>query len=186
MPELGIDAIAQAGRVMAALDGLRTELEAVPRHPTLGHGTVRVATINGGVDAATVAPSCILTVERRFLPDESPDDVEGQLRRTIAAVDGAATTMVTRLVARAAFEAPLGSPIVETLRRQATAVLGRPVATRGEPFWTDAALILEAGIPCVVIGVDGGGAHADEEWASTESIEQLAEILRRSIGDFCG
>lgn len=185
MPELGIDAIAQAGRVLAALDGLRDELEAVPRHPTLGHGTVRVATINGGVDAATVAPSCILTVERRFLPGESPDHVEGQLRRTIAAVDGPAITTLTRLVARAAFEAPLDSPIVDVLRGEVGAVLGRPAVTRGEPFWTDAALIMEAGIPCVVIGVDGGGAHADEEWASTESIGQLAEILRRSISAFC-
>jgi len=184
MPEQGIDAIAHAARLMAALDGLRTRLEARPRHPTLGHGTVRVATIDGGVDAATVAPSCRLTIERRFLPGESPDAVEAELRAAIDEVPGDATVTLARLVGRAAFEAPDDWPIVATVRDSMREVLGSAV-TRGEPFWTDAGLIVEAGIPCVVVGVDGEGAHADEEWASTESIGQLAEILRRAITDFC-
>lgn len=184
MPEQGIDAIAHAGRVMGALDGLRATLEARPRHPVLGHGTVRVATIAGGVDAATVAPSCRLTVERRFLPGETPDEVEAELKATIEAVAGRATANLSRLVARAAFEADPAWPIVQAVARHSTAVLGTAV-TRGEPFWTDAALVLEAGIPCLVVGVDGGGAHADPEWATTTSIEQLTAVLELAIADFC-
>jgi acetylornithine deacetylase/succinyl-diaminopimelate desuccinylase-like protein len=68
--------------------------------------------------------------------------------------------------------------------RHTLAVTGSAVR-RGEPFWTDAGLYAEAGIPCLVIGVDGGGAHADEEWAATDSITQLTEILRRAIEEFC-
>ena len=68
--------------------------------------------------------------------------------------------------------------------RHAHAVTGSAVR-RGEPFWTDAGLYAEAGIPCLVIGVDGGGAHADEEWATTESIRELTEILRRTVEEFC-
>ncbi|CAN5252447.1 ArgE/DapE family deacylase [soil metagenome] len=184
MPEQGIDAIAQAGRVMAALDGLRARLEARPRHPVLGHGTVRVATIRGGVDAATVADSCTLTVERRFLPGETPDAVEAELRAAIDFAPGEAAVTTTRLVARGAFEASPDSPIVEMVARHAVAVLGAAV-TRGEPFWTDAALLADAGIPSLVIGVDGGGAHADQEWATTGSIQQLAEILQGTIAEFC-
>jgi acetylornithine deacetylase len=63
--------------------------------------------------------------------------------------------------------------------------LGAPAVVRGEPFWTDAGLFAEAGIPCVVIGVDGGGAHADEEWATVDSIRQLAAILTATIADVC-
>ena len=83
-PELGVDAIAHAAQIMRALDELGRSLAAGPAHPLLGHGTVRVPTISGGVDAATVAPSATLTVERRFLPGESPDAVEEELR----ALDG--------------------------------------------------------------------------------------------------
>ncbi|MET0976942.1 MAG: M20/M25/M40 family metallo-hydrolase, partial [Leifsonia sp.] len=57
--------------------------------------------------------------------------------------------------------------------------------TRGEPFWTDAGLILEAGIPCVIIGVDGGGAHAADEWVDLASVVVLARVLERTIVDFC-
>jgi len=64
-------------------------------------------------------------------------------------------------------------------------VLGRAPAHRSEPFWTDAGLILEAGIPCLVFGVDGGGAHADEEWADVASVRALAAILEGTVRDFC-
>ena len=189
-PELGVDAIAHASRIMAALDELGRALHTGAGHPLLGHGTVRVSTIVGGIDAATVAPSATLTIERRFLPDQSPDDVERELRRALGSLLDApgpdmARATLTRLVARGGFEAPEDSPIVEVVARHTDATAG-PAVRRGEPFWTDAGLYAEAGIPCLVIGVDGGGAHAEEEWATIDSIRQLTEILRRSIEEFCG
>lgn len=185
MPEQGVDAIVQAGRIMRALDQLRAELGSGPGHPVLGHGTVRVATITGGVDAATVAPSCTMTIERRFLPGQSVTSVEQQLRETIAAADGEATATVTTLVARGAFEADPEWPIVRSVAAHTARVVGL-ATTRGEPFWTDAGLIAEAGIPCLIIGVDGGGAHADVEWATVDSIVGLTDILEGTIRDFCG
>ena len=184
MPEQGVDAISHAARVMAALDDLRAELESAAPHTYLAPGTVRVATITGGTVAATVAASCVLTIERRFLPGETPDSVEAQLRRVIDTVEGAVGIELVRLVARGAFEADAASVVVSAVADSVREVLG-DVRLRGEPFWTDAGLIAEAGIPCVVIGVAGGGAHADEEWATTSSIEQLAEIVERAIVRFC-
>ena len=54
-PELGVDAIDLALDGLVALRALGSELAARPRHPLLGTGSVRVATIEGGTDAATVA-----------------------------------------------------------------------------------------------------------------------------------
>ncbi|HRN30246.1 MAG TPA: M20/M25/M40 family metallo-hydrolase, partial [Terrimesophilobacter sp.] len=138
--------------------------------------------------AATVAPSCTIGVERRMLPAETPEHVEAELRTTLDALAASAPDFrysLTRDVGRAAFEAQPEWPIVATVASHAEKVLGREAGTRGEPFWTDAALILEAGIPCVLLGVDGGGAHADTEWATVESIEQLTDILHGTITDFC-
>jgi len=188
MPEQGVDAIRHAGLVLRALDDLRTGLEQKPPHPLLGHGTVRVAVIAGGTDAATVAPSCTLTIERRTLPGETPDAVEAELRRLLDHLAQGTPDFgytLTRLVARAAFEADPDWPIVLELAEQAERVLGHPVEQRGEPFWTDAALVLEAGIPCLLFGVDGGGAHATEEWATERSIHQVAEVLEATIVSIC-
>lgn len=188
MPHEGVDAIAHASLFIRALDDLRARLESAPRHPLLGHSAVRVSTIKGGVDAATVAPSCSLTIERRMLPGETPDAVEAELRAILAELAEATPSLqarLTRIIARGAFEADAEWPIVKTLAAHAQRVLGRPAERRGEPFWTDAGLVLEAGIPCLLLGVDGGGAHADTEWATTESIEQLTAILEGTIAEFC-
>jgi acetylornithine deacetylase len=188
MPEQGVDAIAHAARFLASVDALAADLAAGEPHPMLGHGTVRVSTISGGADAATVAPSCLLTVERRTLPGETADDVEAGLRRLLDALvdaDAAVSYRLTPLVARAAFEAPRSSPLVEIVLAETERALGRPAATRGEPFWTDAGLVAEAGIPCVIVGVDGVGAHATREVATVSSLARLALLLEGSVREFC-
>jgi acetylornithine deacetylase len=189
MPHQGVDAIAHAGKVLAALDAMRERLEAGPSHPLLGYGAVRVAMIEGGEDAATVAAECRLTVERRMLPGEAPDAVEAELR---ALLEGLAATVpafrysLRRLVARNAFEADPEWPIVSILAASAARVLGRPPTRRGEPFWTDAGLIADAGIPCLLFGVTGGGAHASTEWVLESSIHQVTDIFTETILAFCG
>jgi acetylornithine deacetylase len=190
LPHQGVDAIAHAVLILRALDVFADQLGATIPHPLLGQGTVRVSTINGGVDAATVAPAATLTIERRFLPGESPEAVEHQLRHALtglldATADGAAHATLTSLVARGAFEADPNWPIVELVSRHAKSVLGRHATRRGEPFWTDAGLIAAAGIPCLLIGAVGGGAHADDEWVSIESIGQLTRILTAVTAEFC-
>jgi acetylornithine deacetylase len=199
MPEQGLDAIRLAGLVLQRLDQLGNVLEQKPAHPLLGHGTVRVAMISGGTDAATVASSATLTIERRTLPGETPEQVEAELRHLLdqlaeehpagkeaSGQPGGFAYDLTRLVARSAFEADPNWPIVLQLDEQAERVLGRAVVQRGEPFWTDAGLVREAGIPCLRFGVDGAGAHAPDEWATEASIHQVAEILEDTIVAFCG
>lgn len=189
MPEQGVDALAAASFFVHSLDDVRARLQSTVPHPLLGHGTVRVSTINGGTDAATVADRCVITVERRTLPDDDLDAVEGELHKLVdhaaRAVPGAVGA-TRRLVARAAFEAPPESAIVELVAQQVETVLATPARRRGEPFWTDARLVHEAGIPCLVIGADGGGAHADVEWARISSVRELEAVLVGVIGAHTG
>jgi succinyl-diaminopimelate desuccinylase len=188
MPEQGVDAIAHASRFLASVGVLAERLRSGDPHPVLGHGSVRVSTISGGVDAATVAPSCLLTVERRTLPGETADGVEADLRALLddlVAADPAVAPRLTRLVARGAFEAPLTSPLVEIVLAETERALGRPARTRGEPFWTDAGLFAEAGIPCLLVGADGIGAHATREVATVASLAQLAALIEGSVREFC-
>jgi acetylornithine deacetylase/succinyl-diaminopimelate desuccinylase-like protein len=189
MPEQGVDAVAHAGLVLRELDALAERLAAGPRHPLLGSGAVRVSRIHGGSDAATVADSCVLTVERRFLPGESPAAVEAGLRAALDAVAARTPDMDAELevlVARAAFEADVAGPLARAVLDSGARITGAPVPHRGEPFWTDAGLVQEAGIPCILLGVTGGGAHADEEWAEVDSIRRLADVLEGAVLDFCG
>ncbi len=66
------------------------------------------------------------------------------------------------------------------------AQLGREPAVRGHSAWMDAAFISAAGIPTVVFGPDGGGAHAVEEWVDLASVRECAEVLLAAAVEFCG
>ncbi len=189
MPEQGIDAIDHAGLVLAAFGELRRALRALPPHPLLGTGDARVAMVRGGEDAATVAAECRLTVERRMLPGQTPDEVEAEIRSLLTTLAGSVPDFrwtLTRLVARAGYQADPTWPIVRTVIEEAATVLGAPPPLRGEPFWTDAGLFDQVGIPCLLFGVQGGGAHAATEWVSVDSIHQATAILEQTALRFCG
>ena len=179
-PELGVDAIDRALDGLVALRELGRELSARPRHPMLGSGSVRVATIEGGTDAATVADRCTLVVERRTLPGEA--DPGPELERALAA---SRPSLIEELVERPGMEADTAAPIVASVLAAVQGARGAPAVHRGDPWWTDAGLIAEAGIPVVLVGPAGGGAHADEEWVTIASLRTLVTIVERVIADFC-
>ncbi|HUS17756.1 MAG TPA: M20/M25/M40 family metallo-hydrolase, partial [Chloroflexia bacterium] len=86
---------------------------------------------------------------------------------------------------RAPFEAAPDEPIVALLRERVAARLGREPAVRGHSAWMDAAFIAAAGIPTVVFGPDGGGAHAVEEWVDLASVATCAAVLVATARSFC-
>ena len=55
----------------------------------------------------------------------------------------------------------------------------------GVPFWTDAALLSAAGIPTVVFGPAGEGAHAEVEWVDLPSVERCVEVFLATTEAFC-
>lgn len=180
-PDLGIDAIAKAGHLLVALDGWRS----AHTHPLLGRGTVHASLIRGGQEASTYPADCRVTIEHRTVPGE-----DARAGLTVLLDDLAATVPDFRYrlepgLVRQPFEADADAPIVRTLIGQAAKELGGPPVIRGEPFWTDCALLAEAGIPCLLYGPAGEGAHAATEWVDVASVERLTRILTATIEEFC-
>jgi acetylornithine deacetylase len=188
-PELGVDAIAKAGHFLVALEAYGQKLLAGPAHPILRTGSVHASLIKGGEELSSYPALCRISLERRTIPGETGDTVEQELRAMLDALCGSVAEFRYKLergLERVPFEAKAEEPIVATLRRHATEALGRAPKVRGEPFWTDCAILKEAGISCVLFGADGAGAHAATEWADVKSVETLAAILERTAVEFCG
>jgi acetylornithine deacetylase len=178
--DLGEDAIVRMGPVLVGLERLDAELAERPPHPLLGRASVHASLIEGGTELSTYPDRCLVKVERRTLPGETVEAVEAEVREL--APDGAA---VAASFSREPLETPRDSPVVELVSRCAERVLGAAPEVVGMPFWTDAALLAAAGIPTVLFGPRGEGAHADVEWVDLDSVEQLAEILLAAVADFC-
>ena len=180
--DLGVDAITMMGRVLVALGELDESLRADREpHPLLGGASLHASVIEGGDGFSTYPSRCLLTLERRTLPGETADQVASEVRDAAAGVDAT----MRPLFAREPLETPPEEPIVGVLRASAREVLGHEPKIVGVPFWTDAALIAATGIPAVVFGPGGEGAHAEAEWVSLDDVERCIRILQGTAARFC-
>jgi len=173
-PDLGVDAIAKMGPVLVALSALDERLQAGPRHPLVGSASLHTSLITGGQELSSFPASCVLTGERRTIPGETVEQVEAELR----AVAGDAALRV--IASRDPLTVPPAHPFVELVGR--TADTGDYV---GALFWTDAALIAGAGIPTVLFGPVGEGAHAEVEWVDLASLDRVREVVGRVAAEWC-
>jgi acetylornithine deacetylase len=160
--------------VLVAVDRLAGALAAGPAHRLLGPGSVHASLIRGGQEFSSYPERCLLQGERRTVPGETLEDVRGELH---SLADGAEARIV---LSRDPFEVSPNEPIVELLRRHVRA--GDPV---GVPFWADSALLAGAGVPTVLYGPRGEGAHAREEWVDLESVARCADVLTAVAAEFC-
>ena len=126
---------------------------------------MHASVIRGGEEPSTYPARCRITLERRTVPGENTDTVERELTAILDHLAATVPDFRYRLSRRPVPRALRGRPAgrVGSLTRHAEKVLGRPPVVRAEPFWTDCALLDRAGIPCLLFGVDGGGAHAATE-----------------------
>jgi acetylornithine deacetylase len=187
-PELGIDAIAKAGKFLVALEEYDKRLRANPTHALLKSGSVHASIISGGEEISSYPASCKISLERRTIPGETSATVAVELQAIIdgiAACDPAFKATLNAGLERPPFEVAESEPIVQALDAVASRHLARAPTRRGEPFWTDCAILQSAGIPCVMFGADGGGAHAATEWTTVESVERLTDILTETAVEFC-
>jgi acetylornithine deacetylase len=188
MPELGIDAIAKMGHVLVGIEQLDAELRAAPIHPHLSSGSIHASLVEGGQEYSSYPARCVVQAERRTVPGETPSTVERELREILEkAAEGDAdfSADVSILASREPFEESEDAPIVQAVCRQAEAVLGEEPEIVGVPYWADSALLAEAGIPTVLFGPRGEGAHAEVEWVDIASLERCVDIYTRVADEFC-
>lgn len=187
-PHLGVDAIAKMGGVLARLDQLAGELSRRTPHPLLGPPSVHASLIMGGQELSSYPERCLLSIERRTLPGENGDTAQAELTQIVdhlAAGDSAFRADVRRTLERAPLETPADAPILNVMRQAAASILGHPVEPSGVSFWTDAASLHAAGIPTVLFGPLGAGAHAAEEWVDLASVRACADVYLATAQAFC-
>lgn len=166
-PDLGIDAIAAAGVVLTRLEQLSRDLLARDPHPLLGTPSIHASLITGGQEFSSYPDRCLLQGERRTLPGELDDEIAAEVAALAAGVDAATRLVFSR--------PPLETDPEHALAQAVARAAGTPWFD-GVPFWTDGALFAAAGIPTVIYGPRGDGAHAAEEWVAIESLVRCAEV----------
>lgn len=187
--DVGVDAIRHCGLLLTELDRIEREELVRRTHPLLGHASLHASSVSGGSGWSTYPDRCVVEVERRTVPGESPDDavreMEGALARVTASAPGLRGD-VRHVFSQWPSDVALDAPIVQALS-SAMRATGESVTIEGLSAWTDAALLNAAGIPAICYGPgDISLAHSATEWVVEQEITRATDVLARLAGDWCG
>jgi len=178
-PEQGVDAIIPLRAALEELERIGSELRSRPPDPLLGQASLHGGKIEGGTELSVVPAHARLQWERRTLPDEKPEMVDAERGRVAHAVEqlpGGHAVKSRKIFTRPPYRTPNGADI---LMRVQEASLGSEAV--GLSFWADSALMGLAGVPSVLFGPVGHGAHAIDEWVSRKSLINVYEVLKKGF-----
>jgi acetylornithine deacetylase/succinyl-diaminopimelate desuccinylase-like protein len=185
-PLEGEDAIVRLGRVLARLEGLDRMLQARAPHPLVGTGSLHASTVAGGREWSSYPDHAVLQVERRTLPSEPEtcaiEEVKAILRE-LASDDPTFRATARHVFSRPAYEVPDHHALPVAVAAAVSDVTRVTARTGGASFWTDAAVLAQAGIPAVLLGPGGAGLHSIDEYVNVADVvtcrDALVELVRR-------
>lgn len=187
-PDEGVDAITKAGKVLVEIENLERNVLAVKNHPLLGSPSVHSSTITGGVELSSYPDHCQLKLERRTLPGEDRETFVRELSEIIESIrskDEQFNAMVDVFFHRPPFEIPEDHEIVQLVKESVHKIAREDRGISGVSFWTDAALMMNAGISTVIFGPTGEGLHAKVEYVEFDSVIETGHVLADVIFEFC-
>jgi acetylornithine deacetylase/succinyl-diaminopimelate desuccinylase-like protein len=122
----------------------------------------------------------------QFLPEENVDQIIAGLRKSLESFSAADPffrkypVQWQPLIGGPLYghEVPLDHPWLRCLEQCAHRILAEPVVTTAAPYPCDAGLIhRDFGIPTLLFGPSGAGAHNPDEYVDFESVIRTAEVL---------
>ncbi|MGI9610818.1 MAG: ArgE/DapE family deacylase, partial [Acidimicrobiia bacterium] len=170
-PDLGVDAISNAARIITDLTAINENFAAAPRHPHLTPESLHASLISGGQERSSYADRCTVGLEVRCHPNRSGAEIAEMVQKRIdklASTDPELEAQVSIVFARSGYEGDPDSEIALSLRSAIQDRTSTEAAIRGHDGWMDSALLAAAGIQSVVFGPQGQGLHAATEWVDLE------------------
>jgi acetylornithine deacetylase len=191
-PREGRDAIRMMGRVLQGLDAIDRELQSRPPHPLLGTASLHASLIEGGRELSSYPDRCHLQMERRTIPSEAPGAASREVDDLLIRLRGEDPDFKATsrgMFARSPYEISAHHELPQSMLRALAGAPGAPAAPAapliGMSFWTDAAILGDAGIPSILFGPTGAGLHSVEEWVETASVLACRDALVALTRDWC-
>ncbi|MDE2982927.1 MAG: acetylornithine deacetylase/succinyl-diaminopimelate desuccinylase family protein [Gemmatimonadota bacterium] len=203
MSHLGRSAIEDMGALLEAfrtrlapeLAGRLSALPVVPeasRRPSLNVNAITGGQAGEATQSPCVADRCVATFDRRFIPEESLEEVRAEIASLVASVEGddpeRRFTIEERMVVHPT-SAPPGSPLVAALSRAVETVRGRPPELVASPGTYDQKHFARiAGIEhCVAYGPGPlEEAHQPDESCAVDDLVACTQALALAALELLG
>lgn len=185
-PHLGRNAIEPAARAIAALAGLRVEMEAErPPHgehfPEVPYAALNVGVVNGGSAINVIPDRCTVQVGIRLLPEMQAEAMTERVRATVAAALPGESFELTSLGESPAMMLDEQAD----LHRELCGMVGQQ-GTESVAFATDGGWLQTVGLRCAVFGPGNiEVAHRPNEFLPIAEFIRAGELLEDIIRRRC-
>jgi acetylornithine deacetylase/succinyl-diaminopimelate desuccinylase-like protein len=195
-PAKGDDALEAAALILNDLYAYRKALTALESEiPGIGHPTMVVGLIKGGINTNVVPDKVVFRLDRRIIPDEIPGAAErfvtALIRESARKMPGIKVDIRRILLANPFVRRPGQEHMVHAIQRNAREVFGIDVKPQGVPLYTDARHYSEAGIPTVLYGagprtLEEANGHRADENLRLDDLYRATEVIARTFLDLLG
>ncbi len=184
-PELGVNAIEEAARILVNLDKLEMR-----SHPKFGRGNLCTLKIEGGyrVYSVVVPDRCRFEVNRLLVPGETVASAVDDMERLAASLNlNAEVEVKTKPPRYEPFILREDEPILRVFNEVYREVMGADPLYEYASGITDANVFAgEAGIPCLHLGPRRGGAHQPNEYVPLEWLPPVSKMYALIAARFLG
>jgi len=192
-PAKGCNAITGAIEVIRRLE---EQLELRGEHPALGKPSFAVNHMRSFPDSThTIQGECEITLDRRLLPGDDPEEAWADIERIVMQVDGMEDPASGRKWSVEFKKGPFmypslvteDSPIVRLISGSAETMLGQEPETFYTTTAFDQGYLNHVGIPCANYGCgEDRFAHTDQDCASVDRTRDTARVYAHMIADYLG
>jgi len=197
VPHLGINAIEKAA---VLIERIRKELYPKLKNrynEYMGPSVMNFGVISGGNQPSTVADTCSIKIDRRYIPGETVESVIQEYQEIIDSIKSEDPDFDTEIIRmpnnmltldHLYLMTPPNDPIVLAVKDSIRETIQKEPEITRKRGWTDAALLSNFGhIPTVVFGPgEISSSHTKNESVSIDELVDAVEIYGRIIERFCG
>jgi len=190
MSHLGENAIEKANLLISALTNLKNEVikrkSKIEAHPASGltklEARLNINMVRGGIKVNVIPDECLISIDRRLIPEENLAEAEEEIIRTLSSV-GEVRWEVEK-VFRIPTVPPADDPIVDELAvviREVTGNSGKFGQMGSGDFGPVVSLEWKAKHFGTGVIRSDSNVHGKDEFVRQPDIEDLAEIIARFI-----
>jgi acetylornithine deacetylase/succinyl-diaminopimelate desuccinylase-like protein len=134
-------------------------------HPVLGSPTISAGTIHGGSKINIVPDFCEVEIDSRTIPGQDTAEITRALEKACPGIDISVWQAMP-------LDTDPAHPLIQRL-------VGNGSRLTGAPWFCDAAVFAQAGIPAVAAGPGSiSQAHTNDEWMAVDELERGVEFYR--------
>lgn len=176
-----VNPVSKLGKVLPALEAYHERIHA-QTHPLIRRPAAAITEVRSGEKHNHIPATCEFVIDRRMLPGERTAQVREELTALlddIAADDPDFRYKIEHLRDNEPAETPVDHPLVQTLQKHATEILGHDPGIWGPPYGSDMRnFVVDANIPAVNFGPGSfTDCHCPREHVSLQELQDCARIV---------